>query len=246
MSNETENIKSELEQLGCMHLADIQAINVFEQPNPVYFASNLIHIKEKGLLFPHSQKAIFEIPEQYFEDLAGNITDLVQTSEATEPVYFFEKQKVAAPFEVPTNYFDNLRPDFLDTEQRIYKKKEQAKVISLFQRANKYVAAAVVLVLFSIGANVMLRIKEEKKAYQLLNNMDINSELADVPTEEIFNYLNESSSKNMEYLINPKGKENPVNKMISKDQEPKGGETINGGTSDEEILQFLSDEDQGF
>lgn len=236
----------ELQELGCQQLVDFQGIHPYKKPTDAYFASNMANIEEKGLLFPYSKEHAFEIPENYFEDLDTNISELIslQSQEETH-FYSFEKEKVAMPFAVPENYFEQLRPEFLDREARIFEKKEKAKLISFFQNLNKYVAAAVVLVLFSVGANIMLRIKEEKKAFQMLNNMNINNELADVPTEEIFNYLNQSSSKNMEYLINPNGQNNPIHKMMSKNQDGNADKGVKGA-SDKEILEFLSDEDRGF
>ncbi len=246
MNKEENNIKSELEQLGCRQLSALQGVNPYKKPEDAYFESNMDNIEEKGLLYPYSKEMVFDVPENYFTDLDINISELISLQSQDEThLYSFEKDRVNMPFAVPENYFEQLRPDFLETEEHIYKKKAKAKVVSFFQNVNKYVAAAVILVLFSVGANIMLRLKEEKKAFQMLNNMDINNELADVPTEEIFNYLNQSSSKNMEYLINPSGQNNPVHKMMSRYPKENNGTNVKDA-SDKEILEYLSDDDNGF
>lgn len=253
MSTEVENIIKELEGLDCELLIGLQSVNAFHRPNQDYFSSNLVNIEEKGSLFPLSGNNDFQVPEHYFEDQLANLFDIIGTEEVLPEeldddfVFSFEKQKVGLPLSVPMGYFEQLKPEFLDSEEHIIERKEKAKIVSFFQNVNKYVAAAVILVLFSLGANIMLRIKEEKKAFQLLNNMNINNELADVPTEEILNYLNQSSSKNMEYLINP-GNSNLVNKALSnnKSGEPVDEKNNIKGASDEEILEYLSDEDHGF
>lgn len=250
MSTEVENIIRELEGLDCKLLIGLQSVNTFNKPEQDYFFSILVNIEEKGSLFPLSGNDDFQVPAHYFEDQLANLFDIIGTEEVLSEeldedfVFSFEKEKVGMPFSVPTGYFEQLKPEFLDTEEHIIERKEKAKIVSFFQNVNKYVAAAVILVLFSLGANIMLRIKEEKKAFQLLNNMNINNELADVPTEEILNYLNQSSSKNMDYLINPSRNGNLVNKPLS-NQDSSSVDKINS-VSDEEILEYLSDEDHGF
>ncbi|PZP45151.1 MAG: hypothetical protein DI598_13715 [Pseudopedobacter saltans] len=243
MSTEVENIIKELEGLDCRLLIDLQSVKCFAYPRESYFQTNLSNIEEKGILFPYSKENLYQIPENYFENQIENLSEITIASELEEEPFTFEKEKVFMPFAIPSGYFEQLRPDFLDKEEAIIEKKETAKIVSFFQNLNKYVAAAVILVVFSLGANIMLHLKQEKKAYQLLNNMNINNELADVPTEEILNYLNQSSSKNMEYLINPTGGENLINKAISNGKSDKNN--LNGA-SNEEILEFLSDEDHGF
>lgn len=243
MSKEVENIITELEQLGCSQLIDLHSVNCYSRPTEAYWMSNVSSIEEKGMLFPISRAQVLEVPQGYFEDLSDSIQDIVSQSDEVETTGFsFESNKVSMPFALPENYFEQLRADFLETETYIYEKKEKAKVISFFQNLNKYVAAAVILVLFSVGGNIMIRVKEERKAFQMLNNMNINNELADIPTEEIFNYLNQSSSKNLEYLIKPNN--DLINKAISQDGNVE--KAPSKGVSDSDILQFLSDEDHGF
>jgi|GEM_PF-5249328 len=238
MSSTVENIKLELDELGCNQLMRLQSVSPFQQPNAHYFESNLSLIEEKDLLFPYSKETVFDVPLHYFDDLSANVMDIVLDGQEDQ-AYDFEVEKIKMPFALPENYFEQLRPEFVDKEIRFEQEKSTAKVVSFFRNLNKYVAAAVILVLFSVGANIMLHVKEERNAYQMLHNMNINNELADVPTEEIFNYLNESASKNMDYLINHPDGSNLINKVLLQDRDKQR-------SSDDEVLQFLSDEDHGF
>ena len=244
MNSANENIIEELRNLKCGQLIDLQSVNTFSAPHVSYFSNNLENIEEKGKLLPYAAKSIYELPNGYFDRQLNDLIDwiTIENARPEEMVEFlsFEKEKIALPFQVPSNYFEQLSPEFLITEEKIIEKKNRTKVISFFQNINKYVAAAIVLVLFSVGANLMLKIKEQKKDFQLLNNMNINNELADIPTDEIINYLNQSSSKNMDYLINPNGKS-----LIDKSMTPKESVKANEN-SNIEILESLSQDDHEF
>ncbi|MFT4204135.1 MAG: hypothetical protein QM610_09510 [Chitinophagaceae bacterium] len=239
---EVENIISELRQLGCVQLAGLRDVNPYQKPTDAYFESNMERVVGMGMLFPYHRDNVFDVADGYFEAVATYLESTVM-QEMLVPCSF-EIEKIDHPFTVPENYFETIRPDLLIAEEQVIEQKIETKVHSLFRRFNQYVAAAAVLLLFSLGANILLHVKEEKKAYQVLNNMDINEELADVPTEEIFNYLNQSASKNMDYLINNNGeKNNLVNQvMYGGDHSRNHSQNV----SDREILELLSEEDPGF
>ncbi len=149
MNRDAENIKSELEELGCKQLIDLQLVDIYKKPDCTYFTSNLANIEEKGLLFPYACETVYEVPGNYFEDLSAYTSELVSPQDqGDDHLFSFETTRIAMPFGIPDNYFEQLRPEFLENEQLIFKRKEKARIVSFFQQLNKYVAAAVVLVLF--------------------------------------------------------------------------------------------------
>ncbi len=156
--------------------------------------------------------AIFDVPENYFENLTNQIISVVKLEEMRaqqEPLtksnaFFEEQQNIIAArvkinefaekgrgFTVPKNYFEELT-DRINQKTGIKTVQQTGKVRSLFTRAAwKYATAACIAVAITTGVFV--------KKYQAAHN--VQTQLSNLPDEDIENYLDIHADSYDNHLI---------------------------------------------
>lgn len=119
----------------------------------------------------------FKVPEGYFLQAEEQI--LSQTN---------LPQETTSAFEVPENYFDNLQTKILSG---IDGSKQKDNVRSIFNtNFIKYAAAVLVILSITLG----LYFNQEK--------VNVNNEIANIPDQEIIDYLNTySDPSDMQFIL---------------------------------------------
>jgi hypothetical protein len=135
--------------------------------NPFLVPDNYFHNLEEQILAIsklHAKETAesFKTPEGYFEDMNARILSQIAISGTS----------TQNNFEVPDLYFENLSTTILEHT----KKSGTAKVIKF--SVVKYAAAAVLLIATTLGAYL----------YQT-NNKNVTDKLANIPEQEIVDYL---------------------------------------------------------
>lgn len=152
-----------------------------------------------GTFLEGLKKNPFLVQENYFDHLHEQILSNVKLADLkdnnsfkTPEGYFLQAEeqilsqanlpKETHTFEVPENYFDNLQTKILS---RIEEPQSENKVRSIFNLSFiRYAAAVLIILSISLG----LYFNQEKT--------NINSEIANIPDQEIIDYLNTYSDPN--------------------------------------------------
>ncbi|QES87438.1 hypothetical protein [Rhizosphaericola mali] len=246
MENRNDLIIEELQAISCPILAGCNITLPYSTPSNQYDLELILrledslHIKRWGKYVP------FELPNNYFEELPGIIQGKISLVEEDEDdlISFPAKEM---PFGIPTGYFENFKvnipediaENLVEENEHTVPLKDKGKMVNLISSyLNKYSVAAILLLMFSVSSGVLLRFKENKKFYEAMNNMNIKEEIAQVSTEDISNYLNDTPSKNIDYLINPTNS----NKTYSLPVYDDFDSNLLQSNSPKEIEEYLTDD----
>lgn len=149
-------------------LAAMEKTNPFSVPEN-YFSEMASHVNARISIeqFDNS-KALFEVPEDYFEELPERILSASRLPQ-------IEQQDDSSLFTVPDGYFDKLRQNTLS---KVRAQKRPAKVRQFFSSWVTYAAAACITAVVAVG---VFRSNVEGE--------NIEAKFADIPSDEIVNYL---------------------------------------------------------
>jgi hypothetical protein len=180
-----------------------------------------------------------DVPAGYFDSLAGNI--LAKIKSTVEEAVAEELKNISSllagiskenVYRVPAGYFEQLHESITG----VVVTKPQAKLIKAFSRKImiRYAAAAAVLAAIVFGTTFLLKapqldeyVKEGLKTYN--SETKINEALAQVNTEDIYNYLQMTSDIKDTELISG----------IDEDETETGNETE---TTEDALLNSILDE----
>ncbi|MES2848846.1 MAG: hypothetical protein V4685_07295 [Bacteroidota bacterium] len=134
----------------------------------------------------------YEVPANYFEQVAGNTTSLV--AEDNVPAVLQGVNKVQ-PFEVPAGYFEQLAGNVLK------KVKEQggAKIIAMPKRSNTFLKYAVAAVFTGVAALGVYKYVDTTTTHfetpVAMDEKKFNEKLDNVNEEDIIKYLEKNGSE---------------------------------------------------
>lgn len=134
----------------------------------------------------------YEVPANYFEQVAGNTTSLV--AEDNIPAVLQGAEKLQ-PFEVPAGYFEQLADNVLNK----VKEKGAAKVITMPKRRNailKYAVAAVFTGVAALGVYKYVgNTTNSIEVPTVMNEKIFNEKLDNLNEEDIIKYLEKNGSE---------------------------------------------------
>lgn len=191
-------LNDELVALGCQLLVQVAGQTPY-RVDPQYFAVAHDQIMTGAFLSSIRVKNPFLLPANYFANFSDKLLHSV-----------FQNGSIASPFTVDASYFDNLSTNILDRIKReavseetpvvamnATKEKKKAKVFSLYKKVS--VAAAVLLGL-SIGGKEIYSFAKSKSDYNHAVGTNLNTALDGISDEELADYLNESTQKNIDNI----------------------------------------------
>lgn len=167
------------------YLASLPRATPYRVPD-TYFNELPSHINQAVFLGGLMQKENqgFIIPQNYFEDLTGQIENRI----AEDRIHELIKED---GFKVPSNYFDKLKADILNQTSQ---KKAQPKVMKLWRTdMMKYASAACFILIAASGLyiNQLNNLKQARKA-EIANEQV----LYDIDESVIIEHLQESQTAN--------------------------------------------------
>jgi len=150
-------------------LAAIESGNPFVVPDG-YFEELKGNILSRSAIDTSSDsESFFILPEDYFKELSAKLITTVALEKSAD----FKKN----PFTVPENYFEELRKTSLDTIAGESKMSASQKTIRRIKLWPIYFAAASLAIVLGVGIFFNTQTK------------NIESQIAEVPAEDIVNYL---------------------------------------------------------
>lgn len=133
----------------------------------------------------------YEVPENYFEDVAGTISSQVAAEQVPLVLHHINKRQ---PFEVPVGYFEQLADVVLDKA----KGQTGAKVIAMPKRSNaiwKYAAAAVFTGVMALGVYKYTGTGSGNSIPVAITETQLSETLQTVAEEDIIKYLENNGTQ---------------------------------------------------
>ncbi len=228
--NNSNNISDELKTTAPA-VANLERNNPYTAPMGYFssFAENvLLIVNEKNIV---DSKSPYNVPSGYFENLPALITQKINAEKfAGSSEIVFELNEIAPllnsisrkeVYDVPFDYFETLKVNKPS-------QKPEVIVVSMARNASKwftYAAAACILLVLSSTSYLYVH----THTGNIERSPSIEQRLASLNDKDIINYLEDVQEVPGDYLPASDEQENEIHRLLR-------------NTSDEEIQQFLDNE----
>lgn len=156
---------------------DAPTLAAMEKTNPFFVPEGYFEEMEEQLRSRiaisgfEEDEVIFKLPENYFDTLPDKINSIIRLEE----LHHESPQEI---FSIPENYFDTLESKIKAKISAEEPKKTEVKVRTLFSSWTTYAAAACITAIISFGVY-----------FNNTKSQDINAQIAELPADEIVDYL---------------------------------------------------------